>query len=251
MRSISVSSTTRYFMAKIVFVYRPIATVSWKLWRASCVGQLVKKPARQPQPQPQPQPHTQHHSQFQIPGLIERLNGGSALNLPFLWGASSEIENSGPRTFLAWITLWTTPPTRTHSSASKLSYTNRGERQGRHQERASWSALNHFPEAALSRPCLFSIFTHATNLSTKRTCPASLYSSSSSSSCLPQLICFYVCWVGKLLSALYTYLLIVMICANAVKCHLTFVNFGPEQTRPGWASWLWFDLSTLHTSSWW
>lgn len=125
-------STTRYFMAKIVFVYRPIATVSWKLWRASCVGQLVKKPARQPQPQPQPQ----QHLQSQIPGLIPRLNGGSALNLPFLWGASSEIENSGPRTFLAWITLWTTPPTRTHSSASKLSYTNREGIAGKAQKAA-------------------------------------------------------------------------------------------------------------------
>lgn len=141
MRSISVSSTTRYFMAKIVFVYRPIATVSWKLWRASCVGQLVKKPARQPQPQ--------HHLQSQIPGLIPRLNGGSALNLPFLWGASSEIENSGPRTFLAWITLWTTPPTWTHSSASKLSYTNRGEdregsRNGPHEVHSIISPKRHW-----------------------------------------------------------------------------------------------------------
>lgn len=147
MRSISVSSTTRYFMAKIVFVYRPIATVSWKLWRASCVGQLVKKPARQLQPQPQHQPP--HHSQFQIPGLIPRLNGGSALNLPFLWGASSEIENSGPRTFLAWITLWTTPPTRTHSSASKLSYTSRGEaregsRNGPHEVHSIISPKRHW-----------------------------------------------------------------------------------------------------------
>lgn len=97
---------------------------------------------------------------------------------------------------------------------------------------APWSALNHVPPPCGGRPCLFSIFTHATNLSTKRTCPIPNPRQAAH-------LFLYMCvceW--ELLSALY--LLIVMICANAVKCHLTFVNFGLDGT----------DLSGLLTLIW-
>lgn len=75
-----------------------------------------------------------------------------------------------------------------------------------------------------------------------------------------QLICFYICvceW--ELLSALY--LLIVMICANAVKCHLTFVNFGLDGTdlrpldfdlicrRSSWCWWWWWFVAEQGNAS--
>lgn len=68
-------------------------------------------------------------------------------------------------------------------------------------------------------------------LHTPQICPQNALAPSPIQIPARQLICFYTCvcvceW--ELLSALY--LLIVMICANAVKCHLTFVNFGLDGT---------------------
>lgn len=100
--------------------------------------------------------------------------------------------------------------------------------------RAPWSALNHVPPPASALFIKHFYTRHKSVHKTHLPHPKNLARRRQ------QLICFYACeceW--ELLSALY--LLIVMICANAVKCHLTFVNFGLASQ----ASWLWFDLPTL------